>query len=82
MNKWGVEPGESMLKALTSPLAAQWASAALVFICGAVVGREASLGMTATQWAGGAAAVLGSVALAVIIRAWPAPARVQAAQRR
>ncbi len=71
-----------MFKVLFSNQAAEWGSAALVFLSGAVVGREASLGMSLTQWTGGAAAVLGSVALAVMIRAWPTPAKAEAARRR
>ena len=71
-----------MLKVLFSNVAAEWASAALVFVSGAIVGREASLGMSMSQWSGGIAAVLGSVALAVMVRAWPAPAKAAAARRR
>lgn len=55
---------------------AEWASAALVFGCGATAGHYASLGMSPMQWAGAAAAVFGSVAVAVMVRVWPAPARV------
>jgi hypothetical protein len=71
-----------MLKVLYSSQAAEWGSAALVFLSGAIVGREASLGMSMAQWSGGIAAVLGSVALAVMVRAWPAPAKAQAEGRR
>ena len=67
-----------MLKVLLSNQAAEWGSAVLVFVSGAVVGREASVGMSMTQWTGGIAAVLGSVALAVMIRAWPARAKASA----
>ena len=71
-----------MLKLLFSNEAAEWGSAGLVFISGAIVGHAASTGMTAEQWTGGVAAVLGSVALAVMVRAWPAPAKVKAAGNR
>lgn len=57
---------------------AEWASAALVFGCGAAVGHHASLGMNPTQWTGAALAVIGSVAVAVMVRVWPAPVRVEA----
>jgi len=71
-----------MLKVLFSNEAAEWGTAVLVFVSGALVGREASVGMSLTQWTGGIAAVLGSVALAVMVRAWPAPAKAEAARRR
>jgi hypothetical protein len=60
---------------------AEWASAFLVFGSGATAGHYASLGMTPTQWAGAVAAVLGSVAVAVMVRVWPAPAPVEIEQR-
>ena len=53
---------------------AEWASAALVVVASLIVGYEASLGMTAQQWAGGAIAVLGSISVAVMVRVWPAAA--------
>ena len=56
-----------MLKLLFSNEAAEWGSAGLVFVSGAIVGHAASTGMTAEQWTGGVAAVLGSVALAVMV---------------
>jgi hypothetical protein len=46
-------------------------SAALVFISGALTGHYAAIGMDAVQWAGAAAAVLGSVTVAVAVRVWP-----------
>jgi hypothetical protein len=64
-----------MLKMLFSPMAAEWSSAALVFLSGAVVGHQAQFGLSPAQWTGGAAAILGSIALAVMVRAWPAPSR-------
>lgn len=51
--------------------AADIGSAALVFISGALTGHYAAIGMTPVQWAGGAAAVLGSVTVAVAVRVWP-----------
>jgi hypothetical protein len=70
-----------MFKILTSPQAVEWSTAALVFVSGALVGREASVGMSAIQWTGGVAAVLGSVVLAVMVRAWPARPQAQPARR-
>jgi hypothetical protein len=54
---------------------ADWGSALLVFASGALAGHYASLGMSPVQWAGAAAAVLGSVTVAVVVRVWPAKAR-------
>jgi hypothetical protein len=57
----------------------EWGSACLVFLSGATTGHFAAIGMNAVQWAGAAAAVLGSVTVAVAVRVWPAPAaRVKA----
>jgi hypothetical protein len=50
---------------------AEWCTAGLVFISGAMAGHYAAMGMAPLQWAGAAAAVLGSVTLAVAVRVWP-----------
>lgn len=55
-----------------------WSSAGLVFLSGAITGHYAALGMNAVQWAGAAAAILGSVTVAVAVRVWPATARAEA----
>jgi hypothetical protein len=52
-----------------------WATAALVFLSGALTGHYAAEGMNMIQWAGAIAAVLGSVTLAVAVRVWPAPVK-------
>ena len=49
----------------------EWGSACLVFLSGAMTGHYAAIGMNAVQWAGAAAAVLGSVTVAVAVRVWP-----------
>jgi hypothetical protein len=49
----------------------EWSSASLVFLSGAMTGHYAAMGMNAVQWAGAAAAVLGSVTVAVAVRVWP-----------
>lgn len=54
-----------------------WGSASLVFLSGATTGHYAALGMNAVQWAGAAAAVLGSVTVAVAVRVWPAPTKAE-----
>jgi len=65
----------------TSKEAAEWGSAVLVFASGGMAGHYASLGMSPVQWMGAAAAVLGSVTLAVCVRVWPAPEKAKAEQR-
>jgi hypothetical protein len=55
----------------------EWGSASLVIASSLIVGRYAAIGMSPTQWACGAFAVAGSVAVAVMVRAWPAPQRAQ-----
>jgi hypothetical protein len=66
---------------ITPKEAAEWGSAILVFASGGMAGHYASLGMSPLQWAGAAAAVLGSVTVAVVIRVWPAPEKASAEQR-
>lgn len=50
----------------------EYASAGLVLVSGAMTGHYAAMGMSLIQWAGAAAAVLGSVTVAVAVRVWPA----------
>lgn len=64
-----------MFKQLNSTFAAEWGSAAMVFMVSALVGRFAAEGMTPLQWAGALTAVLGSITVAVAVRVWPAPAK-------
>ncbi|MFC3068777.1 hypothetical protein [Phenylobacterium soli] len=61
---------------------AEWSSAAMVFISGGMAGHYASLGMSQAQWVGAAAAVLGSVTVAVAVRVWPAPVKAKVKQTR
>jgi hypothetical protein len=63
---------------ITKKELAEWSSAGMVFISGGMAGHYASLGMTPMQWAGAAAAVLGSVTVAVALRVWPVPAKAKA----
>jgi len=67
---------------ISSKELAEWGSATLVFASGAMAGHYASLGMNAVQWAGAAAAVLGSVTVAVVVRIWPSPAKATSDLRR
>lgn len=62
-----------MLRIFTSQPAIEWATASLVFLVALLAGHQAQLGMTLLQWAGAAAAILGSITLAVAVRVWPAP---------
>jgi hypothetical protein len=57
------------------------ATIALVVISGGLAGHYAAIGMTPVQWAGAAAAMLGSVTVAVAVRVWPMPVKTKAAQR-
>ncbi|THD58786.1 hypothetical protein [Phenylobacterium sp.] len=57
---------------------AEWASAFVVVITGALAGHYAAQGMNPVQWAGAACAVLGSVTLAVALRVWPAETKIKA----
>ncbi|MDB5417730.1 MAG: hypothetical protein JWP86_2286 [Phenylobacterium sp.] len=59
----------------------EWGSAGMVFISGGMAGHYASLGMSPLQWAGAAAAVLGSVSVAVAVRVWPSQMKAKAASR-
>ncbi|HEY2660548.1 MAG TPA: hypothetical protein VGI79_12565 [Caulobacteraceae bacterium] len=56
-----------MINWLNNAGPAQFGSAALVVAMGAIVGHHAALGMNAVQWAGAAAAILGSVMVAVLV---------------
>lgn len=61
-----------MLKWLQSSFAAEWASAAMVFVVAALAGKYASMGMNVLQWVGAITAVLASITVAVAVRVWPA----------
>ena len=69
-----------MLKFIASAEALECATSALVFIVSMFIGAYAAQGMNAVQWAGAAAAVLGSVTLAVMVRVWPTDAQAQVRQ--
>jgi hypothetical protein len=51
---------------------AEWGTCALVIASAMIVGRYAAIGMNPQQWACGVFAVAGSVAVAVLVRVWPA----------
>ena len=59
-----------MHKLLSSRLAAEWGSVALVFMVSMLAGRLAADGMNAIQWTGAVVAVLGSITVAVAVRVW------------
>lgn len=69
-------PGE--LRMLAKKDIAEYGSAFLVLLSGAMTGHFAAIGMNSVQWAGAVAAVLGSVTVAVAVRVWPAPQEVEA----
>ena len=70
-----------MPEQITKQLLAEWTSAGLVLLSGASAGHFAAMGMNLVQWAGAAAAVLGSITVAVAVRVWPstqkAPAKAE-----
>jgi len=57
---------------------AEWGSAGLVLLSGALAGHYAAVGMNPVQWAGAVTAVLGSVSVAVAVSVWPTKARAKA----
>jgi hypothetical protein len=69
------------MSSITPKDVAEWGSAALVVLSGATAGHHAAMGMSTLQWTGAAAAVLGSITVAVMVRVWPAPEKVEAEQR-
>lgn len=71
-----------MFKALFSQGMAEWATASLVFISGAMTGRLLATGMTETQALGAVLAVLGSLTAAVAVRVWPAQEPLEARSRK
>ena len=67
-----------MLKHVNAIAAGEYTSAFAVVVVAAMTGARAAEGMSALQWAGGVAAVAGTIAWAVIVRVWPLPARQRA----
>ncbi len=67
-----------MFKGLFSQGMAEWGSASLVFVSGAMTGRLLATGMTEVQALGALVAILGSLATAIAVRAWPAESVVKA----
>lgn len=51
----------------------------LVMITAGLLGQYAAHGISLAQWISGVTAVVGSIALAVMIRIWPAPAPAEQA---
>jgi hypothetical protein len=70
-----------MFKHLTAIAGGEYTSAFAVVVVAALTGARAAEGMSALQWAGGAVAVAGAIAWAVIVRIWPLPARGGASER-
>lgn len=62
-----------MLKYLTSTDAARGASVVLVIVSASLLGQYAARGISPAQWVFGLTAIVGSIAVAVMIRCWPAP---------
>lgn len=62
-----------MLKFITSSDAAHGASVALVIVTAGLLGQYAARGISPSQWVFGLTAIAGSIAVAVMLRCWPAP---------
>ena len=67
-----------MLKWIQSAGLAEYGSAALVFVTAAVIGHEAAVGMTQSQWLAAAVSILGSISVAVMVHMWPDKPKVVA----
>lgn len=61
-----------MLKGLFSQGMAEWGTASLVFVSGAMTGRLLATGMNEVQALGAVLAVFGSLTAAIAVRVWPA----------
>ncbi len=59
-----------MLKKTLAVFTPERLSAVLVYASGAIVGSYAAKGMEPVQWAGGAVAIAGAIAVAVMVRTW------------
>jgi hypothetical protein len=66
-----------MFKFLTSPRFAEIGSALLVVVSAWIVGRYAAQGLSPIQWACGIFAIMGSISVAIMVRMWPAPVKVE-----
>lgn len=60
---------------MTRAKAVELGSFLLVILSAGLTGAYAAEGMAPAQWLGAAAAVFGSVVIAVAVRVWPEPAR-------
>jgi hypothetical protein len=76
-SKGAGEAGRGMFKWLSTSFAAEWVSAAMVFLVAALAGRYASMGMNPLQWIGAITAVLAFVTVAVAVRVWPTDGATQ-----
>ncbi len=64
-----------MFKWIQTAGISEYGSAALVFVTAAVVGHEAAVGMTSSQWLAASVSILGSISVAVMVHMWPAKAK-------
>jgi hypothetical protein len=70
-----------MFKWILTAGLAEYGSAGLVFITAAIVGHEAAIGMTQSQWLAASVSVLGSISVAVMVHMWPAKPKAVAHKR-
>jgi hypothetical protein len=71
-----------MFKWIQSAGVAEYGSAALVFVTAAVIGHEAAVGMTQSQWLAASVSILGSISVAVMVHVWPEKAKASVQKNR
>ena len=71
-----------MFKWILTAGLAEYGSAALVFVTAAIIGHEAAVGMTESQWLAASISILGSISVAVMVHVWPAGAKAVASKDR
>ena len=64
-----------MFKWIQTAGLAEYGSAALVFVTAAIVGHEAAVGMSQSQWLAASISILGSISVAVMVHMWPPKAK-------
>lgn len=70
-----------MLRFLNLSDIARGGSVALVIVTASLLGQYAARGISPAQWVFGLTAIAGSIAVAVMIRCWPAPQQSGVAAR-
>lgn len=55
----------------------EYAATALMFVTAAVIGHEAAVGMTPSQWLAAGISILGSISVGAMVCLWPAKAKAK-----